>query len=288
MTMKREVIVQIVERLPQATLSRAWGWIARRRHPKVGVEVLKRVFVAANKIDLTEAKEDIGNYDCLEDLFVRRLRPGLREVEPDPTAVVSPVDGVIGSCGTVNRDSLFQAKGRSYSLTRLLEDSENAKRFEGGAYATFYLSPRDYHRIHSPVSGFIQEACVVPGGLLPVFPEALQRVDELFARNERLITYIDTTHAGRLAVVKVGATLVGRISVVYDRDIHTNEQGQTHRTKSYEPSHLIQKGADLGAFELGSTVILVGEKGRVDFGGVEEGMPTRVGQRIGSVINRLK
>jgi phosphatidylserine decarboxylase len=286
--MNREVVVDIVERLPQASLSRAWGWIARRRYPKVGVKVLKRVFVAATGIDLTEAQEDIGDYDCLEDLFVRRLRPGLRRVEPDSTAVVSPVDGTIGACGIVEQDSLFQVKGRSYRLSRLLDDSENAKRFEGGPYATFYLSPRDYHRIHAPVSGVIREARVVPGGLLPVFPEALQKVDELFARNERLITYIDTTHAGRVAVVKVGATLVGRISLAYDSDVHTNKQGQTRRTIHYDPPHLIQKGADLGAFELGSTVVLIGEKGKVDFSGVIEGNATRMGLRIGSVIERLK
>jgi len=286
--MNREVVVDIVERLPQATISRAWGWIARRRYPKVGVEVLKRVFVAATGIDLSEAQEDISDYDSLEDLFVRRLRPGLRRVEPDSTAVVSPVDAMTGVCGTVEQDTLFQVKGRSYRLSRLLDDEENAKRFEGGPYATFYLSPRDYHRIHAPVSGVVREARVVPGGLLPVFPEALQKVDELFARNERLITYIDTTHAGRVAVVKVGATLVGRISLAYDPDVHTNKQGQTRRTIHYDPPHLIQKGADLGAFELGSTVVLVGEKGKVDFSGLVEGNATRMGLRIGSVIERLK
>lgn len=285
--MNREVVVDIVERLPQAAISRAWGWIARRRNPKIGVEALKRVFVAATGIDLTEAQDDISDYECLEDLFVRRLRPGVRRVEPDATAVVSPVDAMIGACGTVENDTLFQVKGRSYRLSRLLDDAENATRFEGGPYATFYLSPRDYHRIHAPVSGVIREARVVPGGLLPVFPEALEKVDELFARNERLITYIDTTHAGRIAVVKVGATLVGRISLAYDRDVHTNQQGQSRRTIEYEPPHLIQKGADLGAFELGSTVVLIGEKGRVDFSGVQPGSATRMGLRIGSVTERL-
>nr|ADI22148.1 phosphatidylserine decarboxylase [uncultured myxobacterium HF0200_19H16] len=285
--MNREVVVDIVERLPQAAISRAWGWIARRRHPKVGVDILKRVFVAATGIDLTEAREEIGDYDCLEDLFVRRLRPGTRRVEPDATAVVSPVDALVGACGVVEKDTLFQVKGRSYFLSRLLDDPENAKRFEGGPYATFYLSPRDYHRIHAPVSGVVREARVVPGGLLPVFPEALQKVDELFARNERLITYIDTTHAGRVAVVKVGATLVGRISLAYDPDVYTNEKGQARRTIHYDPPHLIQKGADLGAFELGSTVVLVGEKGRIDFNGVMEGSATRMGLRIGSVVERL-
>jgi len=286
--MNREVVVDIVERLPQATISRAWGWMARRRHPKVGVSLLKRVFVAATGIDLTESRNSIDEFECLEDLFVRRLRPGTRRVEPEASAVVSPVDAMVGACGTVEGGTLFQVKGRSYSLSRLLDDEENAARFEGGPYATFYLSPRDYHRIHSPVSGVVKEARVVPGGLLPVFPEALEKVDELFARNERIITYVDTTHAGRVAVVKVGATLVGRISLAYDRDVHSNERGQVRRTLTYDPPHLIQKGADLGAFELGSTVVLIGEKGAVDFSGVEAGSATRMGLRIGSVLGRAK
>ena len=286
--MNREVVVDIVERLPQAVISRAWGWVARRRHPRLGVEALKRTFVAATGIDLSEAQETMKDYECLEDLFVRRLRPGTRRVEPDSTAVVSPVDGTVGACGIGENDTLFQVKGRSYQLSRLLDDAENARRFEGGPYATFYLSPRDYHRIHAPVSGVVREARVVPGGLLPVFPEALEKIDELFARNERLITYIDTTHAGRVAVVKVGATLVGRISLSYDPDVHTNEKGQGRRTIHYEPPRLMQKGGELGAFELGSTGVLVGEKGVIDFSGVAAGVTTRMGLRIGSIPGRLR
>lgn len=286
--MNREVVVDIVERLPQAVISRAWGWMARRRRPRAGVSVLKRVFVAATGIDLTESRDSIDDFECLEDLFVRRLRPGTRRVEPDSSAVVSPVDGLVGACGTVEDDTLLQVKGRSYRLSRLLDDEENAARFEGGPYATFYLSPRDYHRIHAPVSGVVQEARVVPGGLLPVFPEALEKVDELFARNERIITYIDTSHAGRVAVVKVGATLVGRISLAYDPDVHTNEKGQVRRTLNYNPPHLIQKGADLGAFELGSTVVLIGEKDGIDLSGIEEGQAIRMGLRVGSVRRRMK
>jgi phosphatidylserine decarboxylase len=282
----QEVVVDIVERLPQASISRLWGWVVRRKHPRVGVEVLKRVFVAKTGIDMAESADPISAFDCLEDLFVRRLRKGARRIDPDPMAVVSPVDATVGMHGTVNSGTLMQIKGRSYSLSRLLDDSNEAQRFEGGPYATFYLSPRDYHRIHSPLSGTVNESALIPGRLLPVFPAALEKIDELFARNERLVTYVDTPEAGRLAVVKVGATLVGRISVAYDPDLYSNQVGQRRRRIRYDSPRPLAKGGDLGAFELGSTVVLLGEAGRVSFDQLSTGQFTRMGDRIGSVLSQ--
>ena len=121
---------------------------------------------------------------------------------------------------------------------------------------------------------------------MPVFPEALERVDALFARNERLITYLDSADAGRLAVVKVGATLVGRISVLTTLTYKPTVRGKTQQVYKYDPAHLIQKGAHLGSFELGSTVVLVGEKGRVSLEGLKEGAAVRMGQRIGTIQER--
>jgi phosphatidylserine decarboxylase len=284
--MDRRFVVELVERLPQGLLSRAWGSMARRRRPRLGVEVMKRAFVAATGIDMSEASEAIETYSTLEDLFVRRLRPGARRIDPDPAAFVSPVDAKVGACGKVAEGMLLQIKGRRYSLDRLLQDGQEAARFEGGAYATLYLSPRDYHRIHAPLAGAVARATLVPGRLLPVFEEALLKVDELFARNERLITYLDSPDAGRVAVVKVGATLVGRISVAYDPEIHTNESGQVTRPIAYDPPHLLQKGAELGAFELGSTVVLVCEPERVRLEGLKLGGFVRMGQRIGTIRAR--
>ncbi|MBC7792648.1 MAG: phosphatidylserine decarboxylase, partial [Clostridia bacterium] len=169
--------------------------------------------------------------------------------------------------------------------SRLLDDSDEAKRYEGGAYVTLYLAPNDYHRIHSPVSGTVARATVVPGALMPVFAEALERVDELFARNERLVSYVDGA-AGRVAVVKVGATLVGRISVVYDTSLRTNQKKGSRRSVTYDPPHAIQKGAELGAFELGSTVIVIAEAGRVELVDLHGGDAVRMGQRIGTIVSR--
>jgi phosphatidylserine decarboxylase len=264
-------------------VSRAWGWLARRKHPKLGVSLLKRTFVRATGIDMSEAQAPIGTYSTLEDLFVRHLKAGARRIEPQPDAVVSPVDGTVGEVGLIEDGTLMQVKGRSYSLARLLDDEEQAKRFEGGAYATLYLAPRDYHRIHAPVSGGISRAALVPGALFPVFREALERIDELFARNERIITYIDNKTCGRVAVVKVGATLVGRITLSYDYSVHTNYIGQGRAALFYDPPRAMQKGAALGAFELGSTVILVCEEGRISLDELTPGRKVKMGQRIGTL-----
>ena len=282
----RRAAVDLVERLPQGVLSRAWGWLARRRRPRLGVEVLKRVFVRAVRIDMSEAESPIGSYATLEDLFLRRLRPGARRIDPDPTALISPVDGSVGAVGEVANGTLLQVKGRPYSLARLLDDDAEAARFEGGRYATLYLSPRDYHRIHAPVSGTVGRATLIPGALMPVFDEAVAAVEELFTRNERLVTYLDSPDAGRVAVVKVGATLVGRISLAYDPTVRTNRAGQLRRRLEYEPAHALTKGAELGAFELGSTVVVVTEPGRVELDRLESDAVVRMGQRLGVVCAR--
>jgi phosphatidylserine decarboxylase len=280
---KRDVWVDVVKRLPQGAVSRAWGWLARCQHPKPGVALLKKVFVKQTGINMDEAAQPIHSYPTLEDLFVRSLKPGLRPIDNDASSVVSPVDGTVGACGLVTQGMLFQIKGRAYRLSELLRDDLAAKKFEGGAYATFYLSPKDYHRIHAPLAGQVHTATLVPGGLLPVFPEALHKVDGLFARNERIITYLETPHAGRIAVVKVGATLVGRISLAYDPSVWSNQKNQNMRVLNYNPPHTLEKGGLLGAFELGSTVVLVAEKGCLTLEHLHENLAVRMGQAIGSV-----
>jgi phosphatidylserine decarboxylase len=284
--MDKQWMVDLVGRLPQAALSRAWGWLARRRRPRLGVTLLKHAFVRAVGIDMSEANQPINAYVTLEDLFVRRLKNGARRIDPDPAALVSPVDGSVGSGGRVHGGTLLQVKGRPYSVAALLADADAAQRFEEGEYLTLYLSPRDYHRVHAPVSGAVAAAALVPGSLLPVFPEAVQSVDELFARNERLVTYLDSPDAGRIAVVKVGATLVGRISVTYDAGVTTNRSGEARRDLAYDPPRPLAKGAELGAFELGSTVVLLAEPGRVRFDRLEPGTVVRCGQRLGTVVPR--
>lgn len=281
---KREWLVDVVARLPQGSVSRAWGWLARRERPRVAVAALKKIFAQSVGITLDDAREpDMAAYPSLEALFVRRLRPGARPIDGDADAVVSPVDALCGATGTVTDGTLLQIKGRSYSLARLLGDATEAARYEGGAFATLYLAPKDYHRIHAPVTGEVREARLIPGALMPVFEESLNKVDELFARNERIITYLDTPRHGRVAVVKVGATLVGCIKVDYDDTLVGNRPENTNRMVRYKTPKIIAKGGDLGAFELGSTVVVLAEPGQMDLTPLRFGERVFVGRRIGTL-----
>ena len=285
---RRAWLVEVVRHLPQASLSRAWGWLARLQRPRFLVRAYQRAFVRAVGIDMAESEYPLTHYPSLQALFCRRLRAGARPLDPAPEAILSPVDARIGQCGIVTRGTMLQVKGRSYSLARLLGDADRAARFEGGPYATLYLAPRDYHRIHAPLGGAVHEAKLIRGSLLPVFEESLHKIDELFARNERIVTYLRAEDAaghaaGELAVVKVAATLVGSLRTSYDGALRGNVAGAASRTAHYDPPAHLLRGAELGTFELGSTVVLVGERGRLSFAPLEFGERVRVGERIGTV-----
>ncbi len=279
----QEIVVDVVQRLPQATISRAWGWLARRQKPRLFVSAFKHSFVAATGIDMSESADAIGTYRSLEELFVRKLRNGARRIDSDPQAFISPVDGTLGAFGTITDGKALQVKGRWYDIGELLGDDAIAKDFADGTFITIYLAPHNYHRIHSPLAGAIRQATLLPGGLMPVFEASVRRVESLFARNERLISYIDNTSIGRIALVKVGATLVGRISVAYDDQLYSNVKGQLRRQLSYDPPYQVTKGGEVGAFELGSTVVLLTEKNKLKLTGLREGQPVKMGERLGTV-----
>lgn len=278
--MSRDWIIDVVARLPQGAMSRAVGWVARRRSPRLGVEVLKRGFAVMAGVNMRESAEPIGHFATLEDLFTRALKPGARRFDPKPDAILSPVDGVVGACGTVTNGTLLQIKGREYSLARLLGDSDDAAIFEGGVYMTFYLAPGDYHRVHAPFAGRVVRARVIPGRLFPVFEEARRRMHELFARNERLVTFLEHERIGEVALVKVGATGVGRISVTFDALLRTNDRGLYEYERRFDPPKRISKGAELATFQLGSTVVVLFQKDKIDPVFRDSGRGIRLGERI--------
>jgi len=188
---------------------------------------------------------------------------------------------VVSQAGILERGTCLQAKGIQFPVDQLLDDAELAARFaRGGAYATLYLSPRDYHRVHSPVEGTVVASRYLPGEFWPVNPATVRNRDALFCLNERLVTVVDTAAFGRVAVVKVGATCVGRIRAAYDDRL--THAGQSAGLRSYVPPRPVEKGGELGRFEMGSTVILLFEPGRVvwDDRLVPEAV-VRMGQRIG-------
>lgn len=212
-------------------------------------------------MDLTEAAAPVESYRTASELFTRRLEPGIRNWPESEAVAGSPVDGVVGQSGDIEEGRALQAKGRWYTVAELLDDEKMAGRFAKGSYLTIYLSPRHYHRIHSPVSGDLSRARHVPGRLLPVNRPATRLVDRLFPRNERLVVYVEEPADRTVAVVAVGAFNVGRITAAFDETLVTNRRGARSETRLYHPPVPVVRGGELMTFHLGSTVVLLFERG---------------------------
>jgi phosphatidylserine decarboxylase len=283
-------VLSVLRRLPQGALSRAFGAVADVPLPRPLRRPILGGFARAVGADVSEAAEPLDSFPTLNRFFTRTLKDGARPVPDDPRVAASPVDGAVGQLGKVSGGKLIQAKGRGYSLAGLLDEIGQWERFEGGAFVTLYLSPRDYHRIHSPCDGVVPRARHVPGALMPVNLPAVMHVPDLFARNERLLCYVDGP-LGRVAVVAVGAYNVGRISAAFDREWNappgtdawvTNRKGIDAKTKVYDPPVPVKQGEQIMTFHLGSTVVLVFEPGRVELSAtLQAGDAVRLGMEIG-------
>ncbi|MGH0029897.1 MAG: archaetidylserine decarboxylase, partial [Myxococcota bacterium] len=208
--------------------------------------------------------------------------PGVRPIDPAPEALVSPCDGFWGASGRVEEGELLQVKGRPYSLAALLGDAEQARRLEGGAFATFYLSPRDYHRFHMPCDATPVAARHLPGTLLPVNGLGLHGVDGLFAGNERIAASFVLPGGGELAIVAVGATNVGKVRVTFD-DL-TTQTGRGPEARRYVDARPLAKGEEWGRFEFGSTLVLVAAAEALRLEPEEPDRVLRLGTRIGTLL----
>ncbi len=278
--MTDRVPLALLKFLPKRTISRAFGGLTRSPFPAFTHRAAIRAFARRYDVDASEAEKPLDEYRTFGEFFTRRLRPGARPIAPGDDVPVSPVDGTVSQAGIGEAGRLVQAKGRDYTLAALLADEEEAKRFVGGAYLTLYLSPRDYHRIHAPLGGRILGWAYVPGQLWPVNRPSVAGVPDLFTVNERLVTYLETP-VGHVALVAVGATMVGRIRAAYD-DVVT-QAGQPARRVKYERPVAIGKGDEVGVFEMGSTVILLFEPGRIV---LDERLAPEVTVRVGEPIGR--
>jgi phosphatidylserine decarboxylase len=236
--------------------------------------------------ELKEAELDLRAYSSLGDLFSRRLRPGLRPVCPDLDAVASPCDGVLAARGTAVDGALVQAKGKNYQLEDLVVDPQLARDLRGGEYATIYLSPRDYHRVHAPIDAHLVRYDYIPGALWPVNPNIATRRARLLSRNERVVITLDAGHFGKVAVVMVAASGVGNIKLEHAEGVSASGETASWRALG-EPRRIevgvdVQKGDELGAFRLGSTVVMVFRPGKIKLAG-EVGQAMRCGERMGTV-----
>ena len=267
--------------LPQHLLSRAMRRFARVRARPVK-DLTIRSFLRLYPINLAEALHpDPGQYESFNAFFTRALKPGARPVDAAPDAVVSPVDGAVSQAGTIERDMLLQAKGIRYSVSDLLGgDPVAAERFAGGSFATIYLAPFDYHRIHMPQAGTLSRARFVPGDLFSVNAVTAAQVPGLFARNERVVCLFETA-SGPLAVVLVGALFVGGMGLSWLGDVEPAPGRRVHYLDAGQPPVALEKGAELGRFNMGSTVILLWPPGAVRLDPrLAPGAGVRMGERI--------
>lgn len=272
-------LISSLKLVPKNALSRAVGAVLRAPLPRPVVRAAVRGFSRSYGVAVDEAEQPIETYRTFTDFFTRRLKPGLRPVVEGVDVACSPVDGAVGEVGPIVDGTMVQAKGRTYTVREFLSDDEDAKDYEGGTFATLYLAPYDYHRIHSPFEGKVTGYTHVPGHLWPVNQKGVQEIDRLFAVNERLITHLETP-AGKVAVAKVGATCVGRIRVAYD-DVVTNTGRSSLRRVRYDEPFSVEKAGELGVFEMGSTVILLFQAGRAELDpSIRPGEVVRMGQGL--------
>ncbi|HET9864572.1 MAG TPA: archaetidylserine decarboxylase [Steroidobacteraceae bacterium] len=271
--------------LPQHGISRLVLQATRSRAPAFK-NALIRLFVRGFKPDMADAAlTEPTAYPSFNDFFTRALRAGTRPVDADPAAVVSPVDGTVSEAGTLTADRLLQAKGHEYSLRALLAGRDAwARSFAGGTFATIYLAPYNYHRIHMPLAGKLRESLYVPGRLFSVNSTTARLVPGLFSRNERVICGFDS--AGMpWALILVGAFNVGSMATVWHGDVtprHHREVTALPVTDLLAPVTL-DKGAEMGRFNMGSTVILLFPPGAVDWQpSLAAGRVLRMGERIGT------
>ena len=281
--MKDALIVSLLSVVPKNHTTRLMGAFSRLRLPRALHRLIVRWYVRHFQVNLDECVGGIDDFDTLAKFFIRPLKPGVRPIDPDPDALVCPVDGRAHTFGRIEGGRFVQADGQVGSIAGLLGEGDprlpaapgfDAARFEGGGFAVLYLSPKDYHRVHTPAEGRVVRFRYLPGRLWPVFPAATRRIEGLFDRNERLVFELDTPF-GAIAYVMVGAFGVGRIATPLDPIL--SNQGAPAKDQPIDVA--LGRGDELARFEMGSTVILLTEPGRLDWT-LEPGQVLRLGRPI--------
>lgn len=270
---------------PQLSLSRLAGRLA----DTTGTPALRsrfiRWFINRYGVNMSEAEHsDPDAYGSFNDFFTRALKPGSRPIEGNENTLVSPVDGCVSQLGNISGGRIFQAKGQSFSLLELLGgDQQRADLFAEGEFATIYLAPGDYHRIHMPMAGQLREMVHVPGRLFSVNPATAANVPNLFARNERVVCMFDTA-AGPMALVLVGAMIVGSVETPWAGIVAPGDGGVSQQSYDGKQALKFARGEEMGRFRLGSTVVIVMPKGRVLWSDAQKpGKKVKLGEVFGEV-----
>jgi len=286
MLQRLQVLLQYI--VPQHLLSRMTGWLAEAELGFISQWMI-RLFVKCYKVDMSEAVHaEPKYYKSFNHFFARDLKPDVRKVEYGDNNIVSPADGAVSQFGQIHESRLFQAKGKHFSLTQLLGGHQKMSAlFYNGQFATIYLAPRDYHRVHMPVSGKLLEMIYVPGDLFSVNTKTATHINGLFARNERLICLFETMH-GPMAMILVGAMIVASIETAWSGCVVPAKK-KSIRHWQYAGESLLQnklvsleQGEEMGRFKLGSTVILCFPPGGLAWhNGLASGSTLKMGQKVG-------
>lgn len=257
LSLPQRLFVGLQYLLPQHLLSRLMFWLTRTRMGPL-TRLAIRTFVRVFGVDLSEAQvAEPAAYPTFNAFFTRALREGARPLDRPPDSLVSPVDGIVSQIGHIESGRIFQAKGQEFGCQELIGGGTGlASHFDGGAFATLYLAPRDYHRIHMPLDGRLRATIHVPGRLFSVNPTTAAAVPRLFARNERVVCVFDTA-LGPMALVLVGAIFVGSIETVWSGRLTPPRARTVIRMEASNDLPPLRRGAELGRFNMGSTVILL-------------------------------
>ena len=272
--------------MPQLYLTQLAGWFAQQKWGAVTHFVIK-VFAKKYNVDMSEAKkENFSDYESFNQFFIRELKDDARKINENPTALCLPADGRVSQIGHIDDERLLQAKGHFFSLSDLLAgDEELVHTFKNGEFATIYLSPRDYHRVHMPCDATLRKMIYVPGDLFSVNPFLAEHVPNLFARNERVICVFDTAF-GPMVQILVGATITASMSTVWAGVINPPRTGEV-KVWTYQEDNAIKltKGQEMGAFQLGSTVINLFPANSVT---LAEHLEVDVPVRMGEILATMK
>lgn len=283
--MNDKLFIRLQHLIPQHGLSRAAGWLASSDHPLIKNTFI-RWFVKRYSVDMSlAATENPLAYNCFNDFFTRALKPDARPIDSATDSIVCPADGAISQLGRIIDGRIFQAKGQDYTALELLGGDEDlAAEFTDGSFATVYLSPRDYHRVHMPYGGKLRAMVSVPGELFSVNTVTAENVPRLFARNERAVAIFDTD-IGPMAVVLVGAMIVAGIETVWDGQI-APFASRDIATSLYPYQNItLNKGDEMGRFKLGSTAIVLFAKDKILWGEkFRAGVSTKMGELMGKKI----
>lgn len=269
--------------VPKKALTCFAGCVAQIKNPRIKNFIIRH-FIHTYQVNMSEALiEDPTQYACFNDFFIRHLKPECRPLAQ--ADIIAPVDGSVSELGVINQGELIQAKGRLYSVEELLAcDKNTAEHYKQGLFATLYLSPKDYHRVHMPMEAELKSMTYVPGALFSVQPSTARVVPKLFARNERLVVFFETK-VGSMAMVLVGATVVGAIGTSWHGDLVRSSKKISYDYSLSEKPQILAQGEEMGFFKLGSTVVLLFANGqKVQWQeSLKAGAPVHFGEAMGSI-----